>query len=166
MEAPLLWFTNLRIWCNLRTKTTEHDFQSDYLIRIWNIRGYNKGQESRNLNIRYSFTQCNNICLLLYMICDIRFNNSTSETRHSDKCNLNHTDEPLLSFTFCEKRVNGFLFDVQGVIDALTDIFPVMTTKYLHGKNVRKYIFFMFITMLAHKKYIFHVNPIELLERQ
>ena len=114
MEAPLLWFTNLRIWCNLRTKTTEHDFQSDYLIRIWNIRGYIKGQESRNLNIRYSFTQCNNICLLLYMICDIRFNNSTSETRHSDKCNLNHTDEPLLSFTFCEKRVNGFLFDVQG----------------------------------------------------
>ena len=86
MEAPLLWFTNLRIWCNLRTKTTEHDFQSDYLIRIWNIRGYIKGQESRNLNIRYSFTQCNNICLLLYMICDIRFNNSTSETRHSDKC--------------------------------------------------------------------------------
>ena len=48
------------------------------------------------------------------MICDIRFNNSTSETRHSDKCNLNHTDEPLLSFTFCEKRVNGFLFDAQG----------------------------------------------------
>ena len=86
MEAPLLWFTNLRIWCNLRTKTTEHDFQSDYLIRIWNIRGYIKGQESRNLNISYSFTQCNNICLLLYMICDIRFNNSTSETRHSDKC--------------------------------------------------------------------------------
>ena len=80
--------------------------------------------------------------------------------------NVNHTDEPLLSFTFGKKRVNGFLFDVQGVIDALTDIFPVMTTKYLHGKNVRQYIFFMFITMLAHKKYIFHVNPIELLERQ
>ena len=141
-------------------------FSSPIISRIWNIRGYNKGQESRNLNIRYSFTQCNNICLLLHVIY-VTFVLTTIHQKLDTVTNVIWIIPMNLCWVlhFAKNAWMDSCLMRRGVIDALTDIFPVMTTKYLHGKNVRKYIFFMFITMLAHKKYIFHVNLIELLER-